>query len=106
MKIVSKSSLTHISLASFLWDIGKQNSPRCDAAKCGVQSGAILFAYIEKWNISPDAPKNESGLIQMIGMGKFIRHKWVKYSPYLFLCPLETRNFVYELQSMLVLSKK
>ena len=23
--------LTHISLASFLWDIGKQNSPRCDA---------------------------------------------------------------------------
>ena len=25
--------LIHISLASFLWDIGKQNSPRCDAAK-------------------------------------------------------------------------
>ena len=36
--------LTHISLASFLWDIGKQNSPRCDAAKCGVPSGAILLA--------------------------------------------------------------
>ena len=28
--------LTHLSLTSFLWDIGKQNSPRCDAA--------ILFA--------------------------------------------------------------
>ena len=43
--------LTHISLASFLWDIGKQNSPRCDAAECGVSSGAILFAqrnFIEK----------------------------------------------------------
>ena len=38
--------LTHISLASFLWDIGKQNSPRCDAAKRGVPSGAILFAYM------------------------------------------------------------
>ena len=44
-------SLTHLSLASFLWDIGKQNSPRCDAAERGVPSGAILFAsrnFIEK----------------------------------------------------------
>ena len=38
------TALTHISLASFLWDIGKQNSPRCDAAKCGIPSEAILFA--------------------------------------------------------------
>ena len=40
-----------ISLASFLWDTGKQNNPRCDAAKRGVPSGAILFAckiFIEK----------------------------------------------------------
>ena len=36
--------LTHLSLASFLWDIGKQHSPRCDAAERGVPSGAILFA--------------------------------------------------------------
>ena len=45
--------LTHISLASFLWDIGNQNSPRCNAAKRGVPSGAILFAhrkFIEKLN--------------------------------------------------------
>ena len=44
--------LTHLSLASLLWDIGKQYSPRCDAAERGVPSGAILFAYrnfIEKW---------------------------------------------------------
>ena len=27
-----------------LWDIYKQNKPRCDAAKRGVPSGAILFA--------------------------------------------------------------
>ena len=43
----------YISLASFLWVIGKQNSPRFDAAKRGVQSGAILLAniiFIEKWN--------------------------------------------------------
>ena len=37
--------LTHLSLASLLWDIGKQNSPRCDATeRGGVPSGAILFA--------------------------------------------------------------
>ena len=43
------SQLTHLtclSLTSFLWDIGKQNNPRCDAAKRGVPSGAILFAYM------------------------------------------------------------
>ena len=36
--------LTRLSLASLLWDIGKQNSPRCDAAERGVPTGAILFA--------------------------------------------------------------
>ena len=43
--------LTHLSLVSLLWDIGKQYSPRCDAAERGVPSGAILFAqtnFIEK----------------------------------------------------------
>ena len=39
-------SLTHISLASFLWDIGKQCKTRQDAAKCGVWSGSPLFAYM------------------------------------------------------------
>ena len=49
----SVTALTHLSLASLLWDIGKQNSPRCDAAERGVPSGAILFAerkIVEKWN--------------------------------------------------------
>ena len=48
----SFDALTHISLGSLLWDIGKQYSPRCDAADRGVPSGAILFAlrnFIEKW---------------------------------------------------------
>ena len=31
-------------LASFLWDIDKHHSPRCDVAESGVPSGAILFA--------------------------------------------------------------
>ena len=50
-----------------LWDIGKQNSPRCDAAK-------------HIWKITPEAPKTESGLVQMIGTGKSIRHKLGKKS--------------------------
>ena len=36
--------LIHLSLACILCDIGKQNSPRRDAAERGVPSGAILFA--------------------------------------------------------------
>ena len=35
--------LTHISLASFLWDVGKQHSPRCDAAECSVPSGLFCL---------------------------------------------------------------
>ena len=60
--------LTHLSLSSFLWDIGKQNSPRCDAAERGVPSGVILFAkrifiknLFKKLKITHDAPRNESG---------------------------------------------
>ena len=76
--------LTHLSLASLLWDIGKQNSPRCDATEPGVPSGAILFQqrnFIKKEikiQITPNIPKNESGLTQMITMGESIRHIWVK----------------------------
>ena len=59
-------------------DIDKQNNPRCDAAKRGVPSGAILFpfkTFIERCN------KNKSGLSQMIKMGKPICHTYVgKYN--------------------------
>ena len=36
--------LTYLSLVSLLWDIGKQNNPRCDAAELGIPFRAILFA--------------------------------------------------------------
>ena len=57
--------LTSISLASFLWDIGKQNSPRFDASKHGVPSGTILFAGIKmkrKMKNYADAPQNKMDL--------------------------------------------
>ena len=38
---VAQILLAHLSLASFLLDISKQYSPRCDAAGCSVPSGAI-----------------------------------------------------------------
>ena len=68
-------------MVSFLWDIGKQHSSRRDAAERGVPSGAILFAQRNsskdeiKKNITPNTPKNESGLIRLIMMGESI----VKY---------------------------
>ena len=42
--LISQLEFTHISLADFISDIGKQNSPRWDAAK----SGDILFAFLKK----------------------------------------------------------
>ena len=36
--------VSHLWEVSHLWDIGIQDSPRCDAAECGVPYGAILFA--------------------------------------------------------------
>ena len=78
-------NVTHLCLASLLWDKGKQNSPRCDTAERGVQSGAILFAkriFIKNSyeNIKSVlmTQKNESGLTQMIMMGKSICQIWVK----------------------------
>ena len=74
-------------LASLLWDIGKQYSPRCDAAERGVPSGAVLFAqrnFIEKLDKkkikkTPNTPKNagkwfhpndNDGKIHSSNMGK------------------------------------
>ena len=34
----------HVSPVSYLWDTGKQYSPRCDASECSVPSEAFLFA--------------------------------------------------------------
>ena len=85
--VLEQDTLTHLSLASFLGDTGKQNSPRCDAAERGVPSGAILFEqrnFIEKRDekirITPNTPKNESGLTQLIMMGVSICQIWIKLS--------------------------
>ena len=43
--VFDQTSWTHVSLASFLCDIGKQCKTRSDAAKCGDWSGFPLFAY-------------------------------------------------------------
>ena len=57
--------LTHISLASCLWDIGKQNSPRCDADMNFIKNEIKMKNH-------PGASKNESGLVYLISMGKSI----------------------------------
>ena len=71
-------TLTH--MASHLWNIGKQYIPRWDATERGIPSGTILFAQrnvIDKKKITPNTPKHESGLIQLITMGESIRQIWV-----------------------------
>ena len=89
-KIYSKFiPLTHtISLASLLWDIGKQCRPRPDAALSGVWSRSSLFAYKNfnyKYNKNekntPDIPWMTNGLTQCIWMGKSLRFIWVKCKP-------------------------
>ena len=73
--------LTCISLASYLWDIGKQYRPR---AEHEVSSGATLFAFrnfIEKGNNNEKVlwvSLKISGLLQLIKMGKSTQIIWVK----------------------------
>ena len=66
----------------FMGHIGKQHSPRCDAAECGVPSGAILLhrkiSSKNEIEITPNTPKNERGLIQLIMMVESIRQIWVR----------------------------
>ena len=42
---IDACGLTHVRLASFLWDFSKQCKPRSDAAERGVWSGYPPFAY-------------------------------------------------------------
>ena len=49
--------LTHISLASYFWDTGKQYRPRWDAAERGVSSGSTLFAYRNSIKNETSSPK-------------------------------------------------
>ena len=95
--LLMKCILTRLSQASFLWDIVKQNSPRCDDAKRGVPSGVILSAWrqaaydlslicscwrkfieIVNKNLKSLLMSPKSGLTRMITTGKSIHHIWVK----------------------------
>ena len=44
---VIRSDFKFLFRSSMKFLVSKQNSPRCDAAFCGVASGAILFAYAQ-----------------------------------------------------------
>ena len=55
------SFITHIRLASFLWDMRKQCIPRSDATERGVSSGSPLFTYRKFYS---KLNKNEKNTIQ------------------------------------------
>ena len=88
MKLICpKFSLTHISLGPFYGTKANRIAP--DVTPQNAASHLGLFCLLTgissenkikmKKKNTPDVPKSESGLIQMIRMGKSIRHKWVKY---------------------------
>ena len=73
-KDIIKIGRTHTQVRlTHIWDKGKQYSPRCYHAECGVPSGAILFAernFIEKLNenmnshlMSPRIPNDNDGQV-------------------------------------------
>ena len=72
--------LTHISLAYFLCRIGKHGETRSDATKRGVWSGSPMFANRSFFQNLKENEKYHPAAIklEMIRMGKYIRHKWVK----------------------------
>ena len=45
VKVISLLSLSHITLASLLWNIGKQCRPRSHMTLWGVWSRSLMFAY-------------------------------------------------------------
>ena len=76
------TQLTHISLTSFLWGIGKQCRTRWDPAERGIWSGSPSFAYrmfyknLRKWKWHPVPLKMKSpGPIEWRG-GKWIKQKF------------------------------
>ena len=75
-------AITHISLATLVWDLGKQCRPRSDAAERSVYTVCFqefLFEMKLKWKSTPDTPKIRNGLVQLIRMEKSIRQIWVNH---------------------------
>ena len=70
-------NLTHISLASFLWDIDKKCRQRSDTTSSSVWSESSLKIWLEK--TPPITPKLEMGLFYWYRLGKSIRYKWVQH---------------------------
>ena len=96
--------LTHLCLASLLWDLGKQNSPRWGFSVCLEKFHRKMR---ENLKITPNTPKHESGFTQLIMMGKSIRQIWVKGTQdlsrnsilhLLFVKKLKLVNRMYQLQ--------
>ena len=82
---------------TYLWDIGKQKSPRCEAAQCGVPFGPSYSVCLDEFHrkkITAIAPKMTSGLGEAILMsthnlcfGSKIRKLGM---------PLQTQVFLYK----------
>ena len=72
--LASDLNLSHISLASILWDIGKTRRLTRIPTVC-FQKFLLKFDNNEKCH---PATLKLDGLVQLISMRIYIRHKWVK----------------------------
>ena len=80
---LARKELTHISLLSFLWYLGKQRRPRSDATFYLIRVSTVCSQNVlleQKWKKnSPNIPKIWNRLVLLIEIGKFIRLKWVNH---------------------------
>ena len=69
-----ENGLTHLCLASYKWDTGKQCRPRSDTTECGVWSGFTLFALSRGISVQEENNKNyQTPLLLEMGRSKEVR---------------------------------
>ena len=88
MSFVQRFFLTHISLASFLWDIGNSIAPDVTPQNAASHLGLLCLRReisskneIKNKKNTRLTPESESGLIQLIIMGESIRHMGLMSQP-------------------------
>ena len=83
---ISILTYNDLSLASFLWEIGKQCRHRPNAAERGIWSASPLFAYIMVyWNLNRNEkyhpqPKTRNEVVQSISVGNSIALNGLRYT--------------------------
>ena len=68
---------THLSLTSFLWDIGKQCSTRSGSDMFCIVCLQNVFLFDWNWNLMLNNPQIWDGFVHLIEAENSISHKYV-----------------------------